>query len=45
MKNLVSRPYFRLQSNDFVAMFRGEEFLEERYRRAKEFKEKLSKQE
>ncbi len=37
LKNLTSKPYFRLTSNDMVALFREEEFLEERYRRAKEF--------
>ena len=40
LKEITSRPYFRLGSNDMVAIFRGEEFLEERYRKAKEFKAK-----
>jgi hypothetical protein len=40
IKNLSSNTYIRLASNDMVAIFRGEEFLEERYRRAKEFKER-----
>ena len=40
LKTITSKPYFRLASNDFVSMFRDEEFLEERYRRAKKFKEK-----
>ena len=40
LQELVSRPYFRLASNDMVAIFRGEEFLEERYRRSKEFQER-----
>lgn len=40
IKDLTSKPYIRLGSNDMVALFRGEEFLEERYRKAKEFKEK-----
>ena len=38
LKDLTEKPYFQLGSNDMVALFRGEEFLEERYRRAKEFK-------
>lgn len=40
LREITSKPYFRLSSNDMVAIFRGEEFLEERYRRSKEFKEK-----
>ncbi|MCB2172014.1 hypothetical protein KQH65_04685, partial [archaeon] len=40
IKDLSSNTYLRLASNDMVALFRGEEFLEERYRKAKEFKEK-----
>lgn len=40
LKDLTEKPYFQLGSNDMVALFRGEEFLEERYRRAKEFKAK-----
>ncbi|MBN2335390.1 hypothetical protein JXL21_07490 [Candidatus Bathyarchaeota archaeon] len=40
LKELSQRTYFQLNSNDFVQMFRGEDFLEERYRRAKAFKEK-----
>ena len=40
LKRIIDRPYFRLGSNDMVAIFRGEEFLEERYRRSKEFREK-----
>jgi hypothetical protein len=38
LKELTSKPYFRLGSNDMVALFRGEEFLEERHRRAEDFK-------
>jgi hypothetical protein len=40
LRDLTSRPYFRLSNNDMVAIFRGEEFLEKRYRRSKEFMEK-----
>jgi len=42
LKNITSKPYIRMTSNDFVAMFRDEEFLEDRYRKSKEFKEKQS---
>jgi hypothetical protein len=41
LKDLTEKPYFQLGSNDMVALFRGEEFLEERYRKAKEFKAKM----
>ncbi len=37
LKKIISSPYIRLASNDMVSLFRGEDFLEERYRRAKEF--------
>ena len=40
LKTITSKPYIRMTSNDFVSMFRDEEFLEDRYRRSKEFKEK-----
>ncbi len=40
LKTLSERTYFQMNSNDFVQMFRDEEFMEKRYRRAKEFKEK-----
>lgn len=40
LQEIVSRPYFRLASNDMVAIFRGEEFLEERYRRSKDFQQR-----
>ena len=40
IKDLSSKTYLRLASNDMVALFRGEEFLEERYRKSKAFKEK-----
>ena len=41
LKDLTEKIYIRLGSNDMVALFRGEEFLEERYRRAQEFKAKM----
>lgn len=40
IKDLSSKTYLRLASNDMVALFRGEEFLEERYKKAKEFRER-----
>jgi rubrerythrin len=40
LKRIIDRPYFRLGRNEYVAVFHGEEFLEERYRRSKAFKEK-----
>lgn len=40
LKTITSKPYIRMTSNDFVSLFRDEEFLEDRYRRSKEFKEK-----
>ena len=40
LKQIVSKPYIRLASNDMVTLFRGEEFLEERYRKSKAFREK-----
>lgn len=38
INELITKPYFRLANNDMVAIFRGEKFLEERYRKAKAFK-------
>jgi hypothetical protein len=43
LKKITDRPYFRLTSNDMVAIFREEDFLEERYKRAKEYREKKEK--
>lgn len=40
INDLSSKTYLRLASNDMVALFRGEEFLEERYKKAKEFRER-----
>jgi hypothetical protein len=40
IKDLSSKTYLRIASNDMVAIFRDEEFLEERYRKSKAFKEK-----
>ncbi|MBD3207267.1 hypothetical protein GF319_13130 [Candidatus Bathyarchaeota archaeon] len=41
LKELANKTYFRLSSNDMVALFRDEKFLEDRYKSAKEYKEKL----
>lgn len=40
LKQIISKPYLRLASNDMVTLFRDEVFLEERYRRGKAFREK-----
>ena len=40
LKELTSKPYFQLGTNDMVALFREEKFLEERYRKSKAFKAK-----
>jgi rubrerythrin len=39
LKELANKTYFRLGSNDMVALFRDEKFLEGRYKSAKKFKE------
>ncbi len=44
LKQIVSKPFLRLGSNDMVTLFRDEEFLEERYRKNKEFMERRKKQ-
>lgn len=40
LKQMINRPYFRMSSSDMVSMFRGEEFLEDRYKKEKEFQAK-----
>jgi hypothetical protein len=40
LKKLTSKIYFRIDSRDMVVLFRDEDFLEERYRRSKAFREK-----
>ena len=42
LKELSTKTFYQLGVNDMVALFRDEEFLEERYLRAKQFKEKMS---
>lgn len=37
LKKITSKSYIRMAGNDMVTLFRGEEFLEERYKRAKDF--------
>ena len=37
LKQMINKPYFRLASNDMVGLFRDEAFLEERYRKNKEY--------
>lgn len=41
LKELANKTYFRLGSNDMVALFRDDKFLEGRYKSAKKFKEKI----
>ena len=43
LQNLTNKLYFRIGSTDFVSMFRDEDFIEERYRRHKEWEEKAEK--
>jgi hypothetical protein len=43
LKKLVGKRFFRLNPSDFVAVFRDEKFIEERYRRAREFEKKKEK--
>lgn len=40
LKEIINKPYLRLASNDMVTLFRDEVFLEERYKRGKEYREK-----
>jgi hypothetical protein len=40
LKKITERPYFRLYSWDLLSLFRGVDWLEERYRRRKRLKEK-----
>ena len=42
LQELTTKAFYQIGINDFVALFRDEEFLEERYLRAKQFKEKMS---
>jgi len=42
LQELTAKTFYQLGANDMVALFRGEEFIEERYLRARQFKEKMS---
>jgi hypothetical protein len=43
LKKLAGKRFFRLNPRDFVAVFRDEKFIEERYKRAREFERKKEK--
>jgi hypothetical protein len=38
LKQMINKPYFRLAANDMIGIFRDEEFLENRYRKSKEYR-------
>ncbi len=40
LKRITTKPFIRMAGNDMITLFRGEDFLEERYKKAKEFKAK-----
>jgi hypothetical protein len=42
LKELSTKTFYQLGFTDMVALFRDEEFLEERYLKARQFKEKMS---
>ncbi len=42
LQELTKKTFYQLGFNDMVALFREEEFLEERYLRTRQFKEKMS---
>ena len=45
LQELAKKTYFQISATDMVTIFKGEEFLEERYLRSKQFKEKMSQTE
>ncbi len=45
LQELTKKTYYHISATDMVAIFKGEEFLEERYLRSKQFKEKMSQTE
>ena len=45
LQELTKKTYFQISATDMVTIFKGEEFLEERYLRSKRFKEKMSQTE
>jgi hypothetical protein len=42
LQELTKKTFYHISATDMVAIFKGEEFLEERHLRAKQFKEKMS---
>ncbi len=42
LQELTKKTYFQISATDMVTIFKGEEFLEERYLRSKQFREKMS---
>jgi hypothetical protein len=38
LKKMINKPYFRLAANDMIGIFRDEAFLEDRYRKSKEYR-------
>jgi len=42
LRELTKKTFYHISATDMVAIFKGEEFLEERYLKAKQFKEKMS---
>jgi hypothetical protein len=45
LQELTKKTYFQISATDMVTIFKGEEFLEDRYLRSKRFKEKMSQTE
>ena len=43
LKQIIAKPYFRLGNNDMIGIFRDEQFLEDRYRKSKEYRERRDK--
>jgi hypothetical protein len=42
LQELTKKTYFQISATDMVTIFKGEEFIEERYLRSKQFREKMS---
>jgi hypothetical protein len=45
LQELAKKNYFQISATDMVTIFKGEEFLERRYLRSKQFREKMSQTE
>ena len=43
LKKLSEKPFFQIDPNDFTVIFQGEEFAEDRYRKSKEYREKVER--